>query len=355
MGVSIKINHMKSIDEINWAILQRQMEFRQFDLNEDAKLSVVPSTTFKDRYEALFNEVPLMLVAKNLKSVSLENELRRGSLFLMHKFLKVLDKKKLRAKPRHSEMNHPSLILLDMLYNQQTVETLPKKFWEYKIKSAFIEELRGDNADFILEVVVEKSEFYSLADCFKEKVISQVEKKNCSVKPWIEFLNALYEVNSNDEYLKKTSFQVKSIIELLLRNNIEKEKLYEPNELRGINRKVLTTDFEYSLFNDPLRLALQGIYAHSWKGPLWTGIKSKMYGGKNFYEFLEKLNAEQKKACEVFYKKYTQPHMWDTSYKNKFEIIKNNNHLEKLYLEDLSSALNFNNPLFLKFVDVSLK
>jgi len=342
-------------DELRREIVLKQLDLRQFNFNEDVKLSVAPSTIFKNRYEVFVNEVPLLLVANNLKSVDLYNELRRGSLFLMYKFLKVLDKKKLKSKPRHSEMDHPSLTLFDMLYNQQTIETFPKKFGEYKIKSAFIEELRGDKADFILEVVVEKSEFYSLADCFKEKVISQVEKKNYSVKPWIEFLNALNEVNSNDEYLKKTSFQVKSIIDLLLRNNIDKEKLYEPNELRGINRKVLTTDFEYSLFNDPLRIALQGIYSHSWKGPLWTGIKSKMYDGKDFDEFLEKLNAEQKRACQVYYHKYTQPHMWDVCYKNEFEIIKNNNQLEKLYLENLSSSLNFNIPLFLKFVDVSLK
>lgn len=340
-------------DDTTREVLLKQLELRQFSLDEDVELSVVPSTVFEGRYEVLADDFPLMLLAKNLESVSLDQELKRASHLLISKFLKVLDKKKLKSK-QTSAMGKT----LDNAYNllNTTVETLPKKFGEYKIKSAFIEELRGDKADFILEVVVEESEFHSLADCFKEKVISQVDKKNYAVKPFIEFLNALSAVNSESkDEEEKAAFHVKSLIELLLKNNLNKIRLYESGELRGVNQRVLTTDFDYALLNDPLRIALQGIYSNTWKGPLWGEIESKSYGSEDLDAFMKRLNGEQKKTCQVYYYKYTQPHLWETTYKQKYESMKNKGLIEKYYLEDISSAKDLNKPLFLKFVNVDLR
>ncbi len=341
------------LDEKNREILSRQLELRQFSLEEGVELSIVPSSIFEDRYEVLADGFPLMLLARSLENVTLDKELKRASNLLMHKFLKVIDKKKLRSK-QSSVMGKT----FDNAYNllNTTVDTLPKKFGEYHIKSAFIDELRGDKADFILEVVVQENEFYSLADCFKEKVISQVDRHNHSTKHFIEFLNALSSISSESEdSVESAAFHVKSLIELLLRNSFNKIKIYQPGELRGVNQKVLTTDFNHALLNDSLRIALQGIYSNTWKGPLWDGIEREIGEIKNLEEFLSSLNGERKKACGVYYDKYLQPHLWEKTYKQKYEVLKSKGQIEKYYLKDVSSAASLKNPLFLKFVNVDLR
>lgn len=225
---------------------------------------------------------------------------------------------------------------------EKKVKESLKTFKEYKIKKIFIEELRGDKADFIVEIMLEDSfEFYSFAEVFEN-----IDKS--SAKKLAEFW-----INSAEYSFDRTA--LKELIVKTFEKHLPKTKLYAPGEIVGVYKEIITLNFEKELFNDALRYALQAIYSRmEWKGILGEGIKWKSYGREDLEEFLKKLNKEQKKACDVYYKKYTSPHLWEEFYKKKYEIAKKKGMVEIYYLLDLTSALKFKEPLFIKLCDVSL-
>ncbi|MBI5066509.1 hypothetical protein HZA97_09855 [Candidatus Woesearchaeota archaeon] len=349
-------------DKPTLEVLTKQLEVRNFgfDSNSKKEFVIAPSAVFGDcsevgmGYEGVY--LPLMLLAKNLDDVTPAKEISRASHFLLHRMLKLYDKRKLVIKETGVGMS--AKLNSACAAAGINVGDLSRNFSVYRIRKVFLENARDNAGDFVLELVMENDgEFSSVADCFEQRVIPFITGSNPSLKSLSEYFVNLASIDSDSfEEELQIFFHLQNIAEILLKNEKRRKfKTYNNQDIEApfFYNSIRTFNFERDLFNDALRFALQGVYSKIWKGPLWKNSEQDVCRERKYEDFLKGLNEKEKKVLDVDYDKYLQTSEWYKKYG-----LKNQSRREMLgktetcYLNELSSAKNSGNPFFLKFADV---